>query len=134
MVLKQKISELNRSQLLLLNRYLREACSNLIGKSNPQVRTYVKDNNHSYYGQYDPELHRLIIYRNYTDTVDKYITVFIHEWTHSMQKKLKKNYFKMDHKYGYHKNPFEVEARQNEKIYKSIVWKYTKRKLKTKSI
>jgi hypothetical protein len=51
-----------------------------------------------------------------------------------MQKKLKKNYLKMYYKYGYHKNPFEVEARENEKIYKSVVWKYTKNKLKTKSV
>jgi hypothetical protein len=32
----------------------------------------------------------------------------------------------MNDKYGYNYNPFEVEARNNEKLYKSEVWKITK--------
>ena len=129
MTLNQKISELDRSQLLLINRYLKEACSLIIGHSSAEVRTYIKDKDYPFYGQFDPYLNRIMIFRSETETLDKYIKVFIHEWTHSIQKKLKKNYLKMDSKYGYSKNPFEVEARENEKIFKSIIWKYTKYKL-----
>jgi hypothetical protein len=35
----------------------------------------------------------------------------------------------MEFKWGYRNNPFEVEARENEKIYKSIVWKIVKLRL-----
>jgi len=58
--------------------------------------------------------------------IDSYVRVFIHEWTHSLQKGIKKNYIKLEEKYGYWYNPYEVEARQSEKEFKSVIWKLTK--------
>jgi len=128
MILKKEVSTLSRSELLYLNRFLKKTCQEIIGHTNPDIRTFNKDNN-NFLGLYDPEYHRICIYRNNLKTIDDYVKVFIHEWTHSLQKKLEKYYLAMEFKWGYRNNPFEVEARENEKIYKSIVWKIVKLRL-----
>jgi len=129
MILKKEVSTLSRSELLYLNRFLKKTCQEIIGHTNPDIRTFNKDNN-NFLGLYDPEYHRICIYRNNLKTINDYVKVFIHEWTHSLQKKLEKYYLAMEFKWGYRNNPFEVEARENEKIYKSIVWKIVKLRLR----
>jgi len=129
MILKKEVSTLSRSELLYLNRFLKKTCQEIIGNTNPDIRTFNTDNN-KFLGFYDPKYHRIHIYRNNLKTVDDYVKVFIHEWTHSLQKKLEKYYLAMNLKWGYKDNPFEVEARENEKIYKSIVWKIVKLRLR----
>jgi hypothetical protein len=78
---------------------------------------------------YCPENHIISIIRNNVNNVDKYVQIYIHEWTHSLQKGIKKNYAKMDYKYGYYNNPYEIEARENEKLFKPIIWKIVKSRL-----
>jgi hypothetical protein len=39
-------------------------------------------------------------------------------------------YCKMDSKFGYNKNPFEIEAIRNEKKFRPEVWKITKNLIK----
>lgn len=129
MTLKTKVSDLSRSQLLKLNRSLRKACSVILGDSGVNFKSSVNTNVTGYYGLYCPENHRISIFRNNINSVDKYVQVYIHEWTHSIQKGIKKNYAKMSYKYGYHNNPFEIEARENEKIFKSVVWRLVKTEL-----
>ena len=126
MTLKAKISDLSRSQLLLLNKNLRRSCSEIIGDSGVNFRSLVDQRVNNYYGMYCPENHRISIFRNNVNNVDKYVQIYIHEWTHSLQKGIKKNYAKMDYKYGYYNNPYEIEARENEKLFKSIIWKTVK--------
>lgn len=125
MTLRKHINELSRSELLKLNRTLKNVCEYVIGKKGKvSIRTYNTENNRLH-GQYDYNTKTIKMWRNGL-TLNKYIEIFIHEWTHSLQTGLKRNYSKMDKKYGYRNNPYEVEARLNEKIYKSIVWKITK--------
>jgi hypothetical protein len=113
----------------MLNRNLRKACSIIIGDSNPKFKSINNYKNIEYMGQYCPYQHEIVLYRNNISDIDKYVQVYIHEWTHSTQKGIKKNYVKMDYKYGYSKNPYEIEARDNEKVFKSIIWRVVKRML-----
>ena len=128
MILKKEVSTLSRSELLYLNRFLKKTCQEIIGYTNPDIRTF-KDSI-SFLGLYDPKYHKIYIYRNNLKTIDDYVKVFIHEWTHSLQKKLEKYYLAMNLKWGYKDNPYEIEARKNEEIYKSTVWKIVKLRLK----
>jgi hypothetical protein len=125
MILRKEISTLTRSELLKLNRGLKQACSILLGESNPEIRTINKLNEINL-AHYDPHLNRITIYRPMVKDIDAYVKVFIHEWTHSLQKGIKRNYSKLEEKYGYWYNPYEVEARQSEKEFKSVIWKLTK--------
>jgi hypothetical protein len=126
MTLKTNIDQLTRSELLNLNKSLKIACNDIIGGNQRVfVRTYNKSNPDCY-AFYDYDDYSIRIFRKDIKTIDKYVQVFIHEWTHSLQKGLKKKYTKMFMVYGYWHNPYEIEARLNEKIYKSIVWKYAK--------
>ena len=126
MILQKNIDQLTRSELLCLNKALKIACNDIIG-CNPKVivRTYNKSSDYCF-AFYDYDDCSIRIFRKGIKNVDEYVKIFIHEWTHSLQKGLKSKYLKMNKKYGYWKNPFEVEARLNEKIYKSIIWKYAK--------
>jgi hypothetical protein len=125
MILKKEIDTLTRSELLKLNRGLKQACSILLGDSKPEIRTINKVNDINL-AHYDPYLNRITIYRPMVKNIDSYVKVFIHEWTHSLQKGIKKNYTKLEKKYGYWYNPYEVEARESEKEYKSVIWRLTK--------
>lgn len=125
MTLKTPLESISRSELLLLNKSLRYACSERMGRNSTKIRTY-KHNNPVKYGQYDYNTDIISIFRGSISDIDQYVKIFIHEWTHSLQKGLKRRYSKMNDKYGYNYNPFEVEARNNEKLYKSEVWKITK--------
>jgi hypothetical protein len=125
MTLKTQLESISRSELLLLNKSLRYACSEIIGASDVKVRTH-KHENVEIYANYDYNKTTIVIYRGSIKNINLYVQTFIHEWTHSRQKGLKSKYHKMNNKYGYRYNPFEVEARNNEKLYKSEVWKITK--------
>ncbi len=126
MTLKKPLKDLTRRELLQLNSSLKKSCQFIIGKKkNISVRTYSKLHSENY-GLFDPDVNTIVIFRGGIPTVGKYVEIFIHEWVHSVQTGLKKNYSKMDKKYGYWNNPYEIEAREGEKIYRSPVWKLTK--------
>jgi hypothetical protein len=126
MTLKKEINTLSRSEILKLNRGLKLACSIFLGNSKVEIRTINKFVNQDNMAHYNPYLNRITIYRPMIKDIDSYVRVFIHEWTHSLQKGIKKNYIKLEEKYGYWYNPYEVEARQSEKEFKSVIWKLTK--------
>lgn len=130
MNLSTHLESINRSELLKLNKCLIRACSSVFGNSNVLVRT-TKQNNAHCMGYFDIEDNRILIFRSSIKDIKEYVEVFIHEWTHSRQNKISKMYYKMDLKYGYNKNPFEVEATENEKKYRPEIWKITKNLLKT---
>jgi hypothetical protein len=104
------------------------ACTEVFGSSNTMVRT-TNQNSPYYKGYFDIEDNRILIFRSNIKDIREYVETFIHEWTHSRQKNISKMYYKMDSKYGYNKNPFEVEAIENEKKFRPEVWKITKSKL-----
>lgn len=59
-------------------------------------------------------------------TISYFIGVTIHEYTHHIQRGLKRNYESSVKKYGYKNCPFEIEAISNAKKYKKEVWKKVK--------
>jgi hypothetical protein len=76
------------------------------------------------YGQYDFEA--LVINPSACETMEMFVKTIIHEYTHHIQRGIKRNYASSMKKNGYWECPFEVEARGNETKYKSIVWKQFK--------
>jgi hypothetical protein len=132
MTLRKPLKDLTQGELISLNHSLKKSCQFFIGKNKKlSVRTY-KASNVEFLGLFDPESDRISIYRGDITTVGRYVEVFIHEWVHSLQKGLKRNYSKMTKEHGYWNNPYEVEAREGEKLFKSDVWKLTKKIMKTK--
>jgi hypothetical protein len=129
MILATNIKSLNRSELLKLNKCLTIACSEVIGPSKTIVRT-TKQNNRYYKGYFDIEDNKILIFRSNIKDIREYIEIFIHEWTHSCQMKISKMYSKMNSKYGYDKNPFEIEAKKNENKFRPKVWKIAKNLIK----
>ena len=74
------------------------------------------------YGQYDYE-YVITINPSNCGTINMFVRTIIHEYTHHIQKGLKRNYTSSVKRDGYYDSPFEVEARENEKKYKSVIWK-----------
>jgi UDP-N-acetylmuramate-alanine ligase len=130
MTLKKEVKDLTRSELLKLNSALKQACHEIVGKNKSVfVRTYNVNNlDHTAYYEYEDNSIR--IFRGGIKNVNRYVEIFVHEWKHSLQKGLKRRYQKMTDQYGYWNNPYEVEAREAEKIFKSQVWKRTKELMK----
>jgi hypothetical protein len=77
-------------------------------------------------GQYEAEWNEIEIYWNNMLNVKEIIETCIHEWSHYRQP-IRSQYFKW--KGPYSKNPYEVEARKNEKIYTPICWNEIKSKV-----
>jgi hypothetical protein len=135
MILKTKIQELERSELLKLNRCLKQACHEIVGKNRSvSIRTSSKKGylfeDMEVQGHFSYSGNKIEIFRGSIGNIDKYVKVFIHEWTHSCQKGLGKKYHKMNSIFGYFENPFEVEARESEVIFRSRVWKRAKELMK----
>jgi len=130
MILTTKISDLSTKQIKLLNTCLEQACTDIMGKrQNINLKISVRKTSNTL-GYYDPDTKIICIYKKNIKNINEWVKVFIHEWQHSLQKKLKRKYAKYDYKFGYRKNPFEIEARESEKLFKSIVWSFTKHLLK----
>ena len=129
MTLKTTVTSINRKDLLALNRTLRQSCSIHIGE-NRSVSIRTTNRPSKIMGSFTADDNTIKIFRNEVSDINKYLETFIHEWTHSKQLGLKKNYNKLNKKLGYDKNPYEVEARNNEKIFRSKVWKTVKLILK----
>ena len=135
MILKTKIRELERSELLRLNRCLKQACHEIVGKNRSvSIRTTSKNgymiHDMEVQGHFSYSNNKIEIFRGSIEDIDRYLKVFIHEWTHSCQKGLGKKYHKMNSTFGYFENPFEVEARESEVMFKSRVWKRAKELMK----
>lgn len=77
-------------------------------------------------GMYDPEKNKLLVFRNYNNTVKDIIKVVIHEYTHYLQNL--RWYVNVLMKVGYYKHPQEIEARNNECLY-GICWKEIKNEI-----
>ena len=75
------------------------------------------------YGAFDAEINELILYYNNVKSLKVLITTIIHEYQHSLQP-IKTKYEVYSKKYGYWKNPLEVEARNAEKKYFKEVLAY----------
>lgn len=130
LTLKKELKDISRSELLFLNKQIIKVLKKLFGKKkNIKVRTTARGSKSSY-GCYSPCENTIYINRNTCLNIDRYVSTLIHEWRHSRQKGLKKNYLPLERMYGYMNNPYEVDARMYEKKYRPLVWKMVKEKLK----
>ena len=66
-------------------------------------------------GEYCFDRNKIILYRHNIDSLNKFIRVFIHEYTHYLQP-IKTKYHKMLDEYGYDAHPHEIEAENNALI------------------
>ena len=100
----------------------------ILGHGNkPSPKLKIRNGLTNSYGQYDFE--SLVINPSTCVTMDMFVRTIIHEYTHHIQRGIKRNYASSMKKNGYWDCPFEVEARGNEKKYKSVVWKTFKQTL-----
>lgn len=94
----------------------------ILGHGNkPTPKFKIRNGLNNRYGQYDFE--SVVINPSLCVTMEMFVRTIIHEYTHHIQRGLKKNYASSVKKNGYHDSPFEVEARTNEKKYVGVVWK-----------
>lgn len=100
----------------------------ILGHGNkPSPKLKIRNGLANSYGQYDFE--SLVINPSTCATMEMFVRTIIHEYTHHIQRGIKRNYASSMKKNGYWDCPFEVEARGNEKKYKSVVWKTFKQTL-----
>jgi hypothetical protein len=69
------------------------------------------------YGEFNCEENTIVIYYNNCKNIREMIQTVIHEYTHYMQP-VRGSYFKLLKEYGYDAHPMEIEARENETLYK----------------
>jgi hypothetical protein len=95
-------------------------------KGYPKVIVKVQSKNDDIlsYGEYCPDSHTIVVFKNNCKNVNDLIETTLHEYTHTLQP-VKSKYYKMLKKYGYNNHPMEIEAVENEK-YSKEVWKLIK--------
>ena len=76
-----------------------------------------------YLGEYDPVDNQINIFTDEIGSLGALTSTIVHEYTHYLQPILTK-YAKMLDEYGYDKHPYEVEARDNERIHNRRVLAY----------
>ena len=72
------------------------------------------------YGEYDPFINHIKIFTEHSNTIEEFVSTFIHEYTHYLQPTRTK-YHKLLDEFGYVNHPFEIQARENEIIYSPII-------------
>jgi hypothetical protein len=129
--LKTDIQSLSGKELKLLNECLVEACSKYMGKKKG-LKVQMIGRGNKYFGLYDYESKTIKLYKKSCSGMLGYLRTFVHEYAHAKQKGLAKNYTAYHFKYGYWNNPYEVDAREKEGAYRSVIWKEAKKLYKQK--
>ncbi len=91
-------------------------CRNILkmkprGNVYPYLRIYPRKKTECY-GEYSSFLHLVEIYPSGCETLRRLVDTAIHEYTHSCQSWIGVHYSSYNKKFGYRKNPFEIEARK----------------------
>ena len=129
MTLKDKLNTYSVKQLRTLGTETIKVAREVLGHGNkPSPKFKIRNGLTGCYGQYDYD-YTIFVNPSECVNVDKFIRTIIHEYTHHIQRGIKRNYASSMKKNGYWDCPFEVEARGNEKKYKSVVWKTFKQTL-----
>lgn len=68
-------------------------------------------------GHFKFRCNQIVIYSDMCQSISSLISVVIHEYTHFLQPM--EDYNRLHHVFGYEEHPFEVEARENEKLWPS---------------
>jgi len=129
MKLKDNLNIYTVRELRTLGMKTIKVTRDILGHGNKPSPTFkIRNGLSNCYGQYDYD-YTIYVNPSQCVNVDKFIRTVIHEYTHHIQRGLKKNYTSSVNKNGYYHSPFEIEARENEKKYKSVVWKKVKQEL-----
>ena len=128
MKLKDNLNTYTTPELRKMGLTLIGITRKILGHGNkPSPKLKIRNKLANSYGQYYFE--SLVINPSTCVTMDMFVRTIIHEYTHHIQRGIKRNYASSMKKNGYWDCPFEVEARGNEKKYKSVVWKTFKQTL-----
>lgn len=128
MKLKDNLNTYTTPELRKMGLTLIGITRKILGHGNkPSPKLKIRNKLANSYGQYDFE--SLVINPSTCVTMEMFVRTIIHEYTHHIQRGIKRNYASSMKKNGYWDCPFEVEARGNEKKYKSVVWKTFKQTL-----
>lgn len=128
MKLKDNLNTYTTPELRKMGLTLIGITRKILGHGNkPSPKLKIRNGLVNSYGQYDFE--SLVINPSTCVTMEMFVRTIIHEYTHHIQRGIKRNYASSMKKNGYWDCPFEVEARGNEKKYKSVVWKTFKQTL-----
>lgn len=126
MKLSDKCSDYSIQDLRVLGYHVIDVARKVIGHGNkPSPSFHIRNNLTNMYGQYC-YTHKIFVNPSTCETISYFVGVTIHEYTHHIQKGLKKNYDASVKKHGYNNCPFEIEAISNAKKYKKEIWKKVK--------
>ena len=89
----------------------------------PQVKLIPVQGDTYYYGQYDPSDNEIHVFTDEVRTLGQLTSTIIHEYTHYLQPIVSK-YYKLLKEHGYDNHPFEIEARENERVHNRRVLHY----------
>ena len=64
------------------------------------------------FGEYSPHMHMIEIFSAECESLRRFVDTVIHEYTHACQPWIGVRYTAYSKKFGYQKNPFEIEARR----------------------
>ena len=131
LTLKTDIQSLSKKELKVLNECLVEACSKYMGRKKG-LKVQMIGRGKKYYGLYDYQNKTIKIYRKSCSGMLGYVRTFVHEYAHSRQKGLGRYYTSYHFKYGYWNNPYEIDAREKEAMYRPLIWKEVKKLYKQK--
>lgn len=128
--LSTRTKDIGRQQCArIINMSLRW-CMRKLGENNRKkysLNWYIqKQTIHKDMGEYDGEDHEIFIYWNNNKTVQDLIETCIHEYTHSKQPIVTK-YWKYPGSYS--RNPYERQAKYNEKKYLPECWDHINNKI-----
>jgi Zn-dependent peptidase ImmA (M78 family) len=122
----------SRAHALRIGRMAERWCRSNMGtnrrkKYEPTITYYKSMEGDLDMGEYRYWDNEIIIYYNNCGNVKNLIRTIIHEWQHQLQPMTK--YEALDAKYGYRKNPLEIEAEAAEEKYYKELWMSIKPKI-----
>ncbi len=127
MILKKSypINKLSDKKVLKLCNLCAKYTSEILGLNNrkrkPLNLIINNDDDAISFGDYDSFSNTITIYTKHSNTIEEFISTFIHEYTHYKQP-IRTKYYKLLNEFGYDKHPHELEARTNEIIFFNSVY------------
>lgn len=92
----------------------------------PKVKLLPVQEGTRYYGQYDPNVNEIHVFTDEVHTLGMVTSVILHEYTHYLQP-IKSKYYKLLKEHGYDNHPFEIEARENERVHNRRILHYLRK-------
>ena len=122
----------SRIDALRIGRQVEKWCRTNMGvnkrkKYDPLITYYKSYEDDTDMGEYRYWDNEIIIYYNNCGNIKNLIRTIIHEWQHQLQPMTK--YEALDTKYGYRKNPLEIEAEAAEEKHYKELWMSIKPKI-----